>query len=41
MEFSHIAGSTIETMPWVAAGILAVVAAAHAVVHFTGSNAEE
>ena len=41
MEFSHIAGSTIETMPWVAAGILAVVAAAHAIVHFTGSNAEE
>ena len=41
MEFSPIAGSTIGTMPWVAAGILAVVAAAHAIVHFTGSNAEE
>ena len=39
MEFSHIAGSTVSSMPWIAAGILAAVAVAHAITHFAGSKA--
>ena len=38
MEFSHIAGSTVSSMPWVACGVLAAVAAIHALVHFAGNK---
>ena len=38
MEFSHIAGSTVSSMPWVACGVLAAVAAVHALVHFAGNK---
>lgn len=40
MEFSHIAGSNMGSMPWVAAGILAGVAAVHAIVHFMQKKEE-
>ena len=39
MEFSNIAGSTVGAMPWVAAGVLAAVAAVHAVTHFASKEA--
>ena len=38
MQFSSIAGSTMGATPWVAAGILAAVAAVHAIVHFTAKK---
>ncbi len=40
MEFSHIAGSHMGSMPWVAAGILAGVAVLHAIVHFMQKKEE-
>ena len=39
MEFSNIAGSHAGSMPWVAAGVLAAVAAVHAIAHFTAKKA--
>lgn len=39
MQFSSIAGSTMGATPWIAAGILAAVAAVHAVVHFAAKKA--
>lgn len=38
LEFSSIAGSTMGAAPWVAAGILAAVAAVHSIVHFTAKK---
>lgn len=37
-EFSSIAGSTVGNMPWIAAGVLAGVAALHAITHFTAKK---
>ncbi len=39
MEFSNIAGSTVGSLPWVAAGVLAAVAAVHAIAHFASKEA--
>ena len=38
-QFSSIAGSTVGATPWIAAGILAAVAAVHAIVHFAAKKA--
>jgi len=34
-EFSNIAGSTVGSLPWIAAGVVAAVACVFAIVHFT------
>ena len=39
MEFSSIAGSAVGATPWVAFGILAGVAAVHAIAHFASKEA--
>ncbi len=38
-QFSSIAGSAVGATPWIAAGILAAVAAVHAIVHFAAKKA--
>ena len=39
MEFSSIAGSAVGATPWIAFGILAGVAAVHAIAHFASKEA--
>ncbi len=39
MEFSSIAGSAVGATPWIAFGILAAVAAVHAIAHFASKEA--
>ncbi len=39
MEFSNIAGSTVGSLPWIAFGVLAAVAAVHAIAHFASKEA--